>query len=415
MNDLLKGSFFIFVFKVFGALFLFLLHIIISQYYGAEVLGIFNLILALLMIATIFSIVGLDLYMVRMIPSFQNESDKISSFIKKTFKILLLSSIFVSLLFYTFSTQINEYIFKSFDAHNYIMGFIYMIIPFSFFLLSIEVFRAFHEVRMYSFFKSLSLNMVLLFLLSLSIYFNFNFSPIYLMYGAILLISLLLSMVFFKFLKAQNINLRSKEKYKNKIIKYSYPMFFTSSILFIMGYLDSFMIGYYMTEYQVGIYSACIKISFAITFVLQSVNAYIAPKLAQSYSSKNNEIKKIYRSTVIIILFSSLPMAIILYSFPDFFLGLFGEEFKSATLTLKIIIVGYLINALFGPVGYVLNMTDNQNIFMKILLISLVINFILNFILIPSYGIDGAATATLVSMFLWNFISFFVLKQKQII
>lgn len=415
MKDILKGSFFIFVFKVFGAVSLFLVHIIISQYYGAKELGIFNLIFALLMIATIFSRMGLDLYVVRVIPSLENNKDDIALFIKKTFKILLLSSILVSLSFYIFSTQINEYIFKSFDAYNYLVGLIFIIIPFSFFLFSVEIFRAFQEVKIYSFFKSLSLNIVLLLLMLTSIYFNSNINPIYLMYIAILIISLFLSIVFFKFLEKKGINLKSIGTYREKVLKYSYPMFFTSSILFLMGYLDSFMIGYYLNEYQVGIYSACIKIAFGITFILQALNAYIAPKLAKAYASQNNELKRIYKNTVTIIAFTSIPIFIILYSFPDVFLGLFGEEFKFAVSTLRIIIIGYLVSALLGPVGYLLNMTDNQSVFMKILLLSFIVNFFLNVILIPVYGINGAATATLLSMFLWNLISFFVLKRKKII
>ena len=80
-----------------------------------------------------------------------------------------------------------------------------------------------------------------------------------------------------------------------------------------------------------------------------------------------------------------------------------------------IITMAYLINALLGPVGYVLNMTNNQHVFMKILLIGLGINILLNSILIPIYKINGAAIATLVSMSVWNIMSFYILKQKQII
>lgn len=415
MKDLLKGSLFIFMFKILGAVSLFLIHIIISQYYGAKILGIFNLIFALLLIATIFSRLGLDLYVVRMISSFENDNLKKSLFIKEVFKILLISSFIVSILFYAFSLQINEYIFKSIDASSYVLGFISLIIPFSFFLLTIEIFRAFHDVKIYSFFKSLSYNILLLVFIVLSIYSNLNISPIYLMYISILIITILLGIVFLKFIKSHEIDLKAIGKYENKIIKYSYPMFFTSSILFLMGYIDSFMISYYIDEQQVGIYTACIKISFLITFILQSVNAYIAPKLAQAYTKKNNQIKKIYKNTILITALSSFPIFIVLYSFPEFFLGLFGEEFQFATTTLRIVIIGYLISALLGPVGYVLNMTDNQNIFMRILLISLIVNLFLNFILIPLYGINGAAIATLTSMFLWNIISFFMLKLKQII
>ena len=47
-------------------------------------------------------------------------------------------------------------------------------------------------------------------------------------------------------------------------------------------------------------------------------------------------------------------------------------------------------------------MTGKQQKLNKILIAGLFINVILNFVLIPSYGIEGAAIATLISMLFWN-------------
>jgi len=80
-----------------------------------------------------------------------------------------------------------------------------------------------------------------------------------------------------------------------------------------------------------------------------------------------------------------------------------------------IVSIGYLSESLCGPVGFILNMTDNQHIFMKILLISLFINILFNALLIPIYGINGAAIALMLSMLFWTLSSLIVLKRKCII
>jgi O-antigen/teichoic acid export membrane protein len=60
-------------------------------------------------------------------------------------------------------------------------------------------------------------------------------------------------------------------------------------------------------------------------------------------------------------------------------------------------------------------MTDNQHLFMKILIIALLINIIFNALLIPIYGINGAAIALLLSMLFWTIASLVILKKKDIV
>lgn len=416
MKDILKGSLAIFIFKIFGAISLFLVHILISRYYGAQTLGVFNLILALMIIGAILSRVGLDMYIIRIIPSIETDNEKISLFLKEVFKIVFIGSILVSILFYLFSSTIDQYIFKSFDASSYLLGLVVVMIPFAFFNILPEVFRGFHEIKRYSFFRNLSQNITVLTLLFISMFFNLSFDPIYILYSSIVVITFFLAVSLFKFLKQHSIDLTINGKYKDKILVYSYPMFLTSSMMFLMGYVDSFMISYYLDEYQVGIYSACMKLSFAITFILASVNGFIAPKISHAYSKGDKDnLKQIYKNSVKLIALASSPIFLLLYIFPEFFLGLFGDEFKVATITLIIINTAFLINALCGSVGYLLNMTDNQHIFMNVLIIGLVFNIVLNVILIPLYGINGAAIATLISMSFWNIVSLLILKKKKIV
>jgi Na+-driven multidrug efflux pump len=52
---------------------------------------------------------------------------------------------------------------------------------------------------------------------------------------------------------------------------------------------------------------------------------------------------------------------------------------------------------------------------MKILFVSLLINISFNALLIPIYGINGAAIAMLLSMFFWTISSLIFLKKKEII
>ena len=416
MKDILRGSFVILIFKVLGAFSLFLTYILIPRYYGVEVFGIFNLIFAILMISTVISRMGLDTYVLRVISTLEEEQDKISLFLKNVFNILILSSISVSLFIFLFIDVIDDTLFKSIDAHNYLIGLALVILPYTFFNVFPEIFRGFDDIKRYSFFRNLSQNFTLALFLGLGIIFSLDYSPIYILYTAIIFITLSISIVLYRFLKRKNINLFIKGKYSDKILKNSYPMFLAASIMYIMGYIDSFMISYYLDEYQVGIYSACINLSMIITFIPMAIGGFISPKVSKFYSNgEHKKVKDLFKNSLLIITAVTIPIFLVIYFYAEFFLGLFGEAFIVATTTLLITNIAFLSEALCGPVGFILNMTDNQHLFMKILIISLVINIVFNALLIPIYGINGAAIAMMLSMFFWTIGSLVVLKRKEII
>ncbi len=416
MKDILKGSLIIIIFKIFGAISLFLTYILIPRYYGVEAFGTFNIVFGLLMIGTVISRIGLDTYVLRVISSIEENREEVSLFLKAILKILLISSLFVSVIILIFLDPINQYLFKSIDATNYLIGVSIVILPYTLFNVFPEIFRGFDDIRLYSFFRNLSQNLVLVSLLGISIIFALDYTPIDILYMTVIIIFILISIVLFIFLRKRDINFFVSGKYQKKILKNSYPMFLAASLMFIMSYIDSFMIAYYLDEYQVGIYSACINLSMIITFIPIAIGGFISPKISKAYSSNNiKEVKNIFKNSLIIIVVLTIPIFLVIYFYAEFLLGLFGAAFISATLTLLITNIAFLAEALCGPVGFVMNMTDNQHIFMRILIVSLLINIIFNAILIPIYGINGAAIAMLLSMFFWSIGSLIFLKRKEII
>ncbi|MCK4442049.1 MAG: polysaccharide biosynthesis C-terminal domain-containing protein, partial [Sulfurovaceae bacterium] len=207
-----------------------------------------------------------------------------------------------------------------------------------------------------------------------------------------------------------------KDRYKDKILIYSYPMFLTSSMMFLITYTDIFMISYFISESDVGFYSAALKIASVVTFILASLNGYIAPQISSAYAKGEfSKIKKIYRYSLKIILFVSIPIFLLIILLPNQLMSIFGSNFYQYGNVLLILGIASLINALCGSVGYILNMTDNQAIYMKIISIGLIINIILNYFLIPIYSIIGAAIATLISTAFWNITGLIFLKRKKIV
>ena len=98
----------------------------------------------------------------------------------------------------------------------------------------------------------------------------------------------------------------------------------------------------------------------------------------------------------------SVPILIILGFFSEPILFLFGDNYIAAKNALLILLVGQLFNSVSGPAAIYLNMTGRQRVLNVILAFGLILNILLNIILIPMYGIEGAAFATSFSMAIWN-------------
>jgi O-antigen/teichoic acid export membrane protein len=75
-------------------------------------------------------------------------------------------------------------------------------------------------------------------------------------------------------------------------------------------------------------------------------------------------------------------------------LSLFGPEFVAGYPVMVVLSIGLLIRALAGPLQGLLVVTGRQNVAAFALAVTVVINITLNILLIPKYGLMGAAIAT---------------------
>ena len=181
------------------------------------------------------------------------------------------------------------------------------------------------------------------------------------------------------------------------------PLLFNDSAHVLLSQTDTIMTGAILGTFQVGIYGAAFKTAAGVSFILMGVNAIAAPMFATLHTQGDYEGLQELTSTVSRWMFyPTFIFALLLISFGDRILGLFGAEFVAARWSMTILILGQLVNVGAGSVGYLMGMTGHHRQSAFVLGCSAVLNLILNAILIPIFGIMGAAIATAVTMALWN-------------
>jgi len=169
--------------------------------------------------------------------------------------------------------------------------------------------------------------------------------------------------------------------------------------------ISTVIIGSIIGPESAGIFDIARRMAMIISFVLMTVNVPLAPTVASLHVRGERKcLQQLVTKSVRLALFGSLPVAFVLVIFRHRVLSLFGNDFIGGSTTLAILSIGQLINVGIGSVGLLLNMTGGERHTAWGTGIATVVNVILNFILIPIWGIEGAAVANTISIATWNIL-----------
>ena len=194
--------------------------------------------------------------------------------------------------------------------------------------------------------------------------------------------------------------------------RYSFLIALTSSVNLLLTKMDSFMIGYYNGTEEIGKY-AIIQLTVPVIAIFNgSFNQLLGPTIAELASEKNHEgMASAIRQHTRWMVIGSFPLFLIFTSFGKELLLIFGKDFTLPAMTITLLAGGQLVTALFSSTGFLLSMTKNYRYEFPVLLLALLINFFLNYLLIPKFGITGAASATLVALCVANILRVVIVSK----
>ena len=400
---------------IFGFLFIWL----IAKKLGPSTQGVFSISFLFLSVGSMISKVGFSTGLVKWIA---NEKSKLKQIeiIQKSFLTVIVSSIIIATVIYFSSTLIAFYYNKPEVILSIKIAAICIPI-FSLLEVGSAVFKGVKATSTFSLYFDL-LKFVFPVVVFVVSYFFFKKIfielPIisYLIGHSILLIILLIHLLIkFKNQTLENEKLQKENNLKiSLMLQESLPMLMASSIVMLMGWSDIFVLGFYVDEEKIGIYSTAVRLAALVSFIYTAVAAIMTPKIAEMHRYKRS---KDFRDTIAfsskVMFLCSLPIFFILFIFSSFFLNIFGEEYIAGETVLRILLIAQLANVITGPVGPIFQMTGGQKKLQQFLFISLVINFVLSFALVNSFELEGVAIASAIGMISWNFLGSVYLKKER--
>jgi O-antigen/teichoic acid export membrane protein len=181
------------------------------------------------------------------------------------------------------------------------------------------------------------------------------------------------------------------------------PLLLVSATHVIMKRTDVLMLGSMIGPAAAGAYAVAARFSDLMIFGLTAANSYAAPMMSELHTlGKTEDLQRVARLTARVGALTTFVALLVLVIGSGLLLRLFGPGFEMARPALLILAGGQLINALAGSVGLLMAMTGHQVESSIVLAVSAGLNVGLNYLLIPRYGLVGAALATGISTVVWN-------------
>ena len=172
--------------------------------------------------------------------------------------------------------------------------------------------------------------------------------------------------------------------------------------------VDLLVLGVVASEASVGLYRVAVEGGQLVAFSYAAATIVLAPEYARLHAAgEHGRLQLLVRQSSRIIMFVGVFAAIPLTVFSkEIVVAVFGAEYARAAVALSILAVGNFITFFFGDPVFLLNMTGHHNRITVLVGISLVISVVLSLVLIPYYGIVGAAIASATTLICYRALAF---------
>lgn len=395
--------------------------VIITRFLTPDEFGIFTLAQAIINISLIFVLFGTPKALDRFIPYYnaRGEQGKTKMLIQDILKVTLVLSIIVGIILFLSSGILSNTLFNE-SALSLMLKIMVLSIPLlTFIRVTSFSFIGFKELRYQVYLQQIALPLlkiilaVVIFALGYGL-FGWAWMYILSLGGTVLLA--------FWFFRKDIVSALSKVTEQSisfkRILSYSWPLSVNSIILIFLGQIDFLFLGAFRSSADVGVYRIYLYLVAILGLVLHSFAQIYKPVVSELVSKdKLEEVKETYkRVSKWIFNINAFGFLVILLFGPDIVTILFTKSYLVAPVALFVLAAGRFVNSSFGPEGMSLEAFGNTKLSMLNALIMLVTNLGLDFLLIPQYGILGAAIATAISVTvggLAGLIEIYVLHSLQ--
>ena len=389
----------------------FVARLIIARYGLEANYGVFSIALVMLNLAMVLSSLGLQWGATRFIAhcAARGDSSGVKSTVMSSIQLASISSVIVALILFLSADLLANNVFRMPDAAVALKIFAAGVPFITLVNILAAIFLGFNRVEPQVFFQYLMLNGVFCTLLGLSVLSGLSFTSIFYSYLVSIVIAFI-GLVIYSRKKLREIPEMAmaiaSRSIKKEILAFSFPLLGNALFSLIISWSDTLMMGFFRTAGEVGLYNSAYPLAQFIVMPIAALTFIYTPVASGLYSTDSLvELRRTFKVITKWLVSLTLPLFMILCFYPEIVITLFfGEEYIGAAPALRILAAGFMVNNFLGPNGPLLIAVGEAVFLFWCGLVSAIANIGLCIILIPKFGMMGAATASVSSMVLGNIL-----------
>lgn len=198
-----------------------------------------------------------------------------------------------------------------------------------------------------------------------------------------------------------------------EVFLFSLPTSATALSSFTLAYADIVILGFYLSPFEVGIYSAASPASRLIFAFVTALYAVLVPSVSELFENTEfQDIRGVFKRSLGLLSIVVVPSTMVSWFFASELITiLFGEAYTAAIPLFRVLVMGAAFLGFFMVNSAFFQGLGRPGTPMKILFIAAFIDIVLNILLIPSQGVMGAAYATTFASGLAGIVSTAILAK----
>ncbi len=213
------------------------------------------------------------------------------------------------------------------------------------------------------------------------------------------LLGLILSIYFNKKLLPElsfKLSFPKEKELHQKVLVFGFHLLFAN--LFFQ--IDTILLSLWKGNLYVGIYQAVFKFIILPLMIPDILNLTLLPVLSRLFVNEKEKALKVSYLMNKLLFFLSLPITLILYVYAEDIIHIiYGSgQYAASIPVLKIFAFNVFVRFSFEAFALILTTTNRQIVRMFTVIAATVLNVTLNYLLIPKYGVSGAAIVSLISI-----------------
>lgn len=399
----LFGAMWVFVFLVISAGISYLFRLLLAKNLSVEDYGLFFAVFAVILFVIIIRDLGLRNALAKFIPEFLAKNDKksVKSTMMLVFYIHLGTSLLFTIILVLLAPILAKHYFHSVTAIQLMAVFAFALIVSFIEEIIVYSFQGFQKMIYFSMAPAVRMTLVLFITFAMLKTGAGIMAPVYAFLITYAIMSLAYPVLFIKtaFKDFFSVKTNITSSLTKTIVKFGILTMLTFTGGYILSYTDTLVLTYFRTLKEVGWYQVAMPSSTLLWYIPQAVSTIILP-MASELWSKNEKwllssgIEMAHKYSFVAV----VPLALIMLTFPEIMIRvLFGEAYVPAAQALQILAVGAIIYSISTLNTAAFSGIGQPQVNTKIIFTAALVNLVLNLLLIPRYGIIGAAIATTIS------------------